>query len=61
MKNSYNQPETKERMIQERYREKENKVRSGPCSEDVWRVRGEGERVVGAFGMAKGGKGSEVE
>jgi hypothetical protein len=57
VKNSYNPRETKERMVQDRYREKEDKVRSGPSSEDVWRVRGEGERVEGAFGMA--GKGEE--
>jgi hypothetical protein len=57
VKNSYNPRETKERMVQDRYREKEDKVRSGPSSEDVWRVRGESERVEGAFGMA--GKGEE--
>jgi hypothetical protein len=51
-KNSYNPQETKERMIQDRYREKEDKVRKGPSSEDVWRLRGEEERVVGAFGGA---------
>jgi hypothetical protein len=54
--NSYNPRDTKERMIQERYREKEDKLRNGPSSEDVWRLRGEGEQVVGAFGM--GGKGT---
>ena len=52
VKNSYNPRKTKERMVQDRYREKEERVRSGPSSEDVWRVRGEGEGVVGAFGMA---------
>ncbi|KAF2830471.1 hypothetical protein CC86DRAFT_367227 [Ophiobolus disseminans] len=54
VKNSYNPRETKERMVQERYREKEAKVLSGPSSEDVWRVRREGEGVEGAFGMAPG-------
>ncbi|KAH7083304.1 hypothetical protein BKA63DRAFT_461608 [Paraphoma chrysanthemicola] len=54
VRNSYSPRDTKERMVQERYREKEERLRSGPSSEDVWRVRGEGEEVVGAFGM--GGK-----
>lgn len=57
VKNSYNQPEMKQRMIQDRYREKEEKIRSGPNSEDVWRVRKTGEEVKGAFGM--GGKDAE--
>jgi hypothetical protein len=52
--NSYNPREVKWRLIQERYREKEQKVKSGPNSEDIWRERGEGERVLGAFGMGKG-------
>lgn len=56
VKNSYNPRDVKERMVQERYREKEEKLKSGPNSEDVWRVRGEGERVVGAFGMGKEGE-----
>jgi hypothetical protein len=54
VKNSYNPREVKERMVQQRYREKEEKLKSGPNSEDVWRERSEAERVEGAFGM--GGK-----
>ncbi|KAH5895181.1 hypothetical protein HBI88_193760 [Parastagonospora nodorum] len=53
VKNSYSGRDVKERMVQERYREKEDKLRKGPSSEDVWRLRGEDERVVGAFGMGK--------
>jgi hypothetical protein len=51
--NSYNSRDTKERMVQERYREKEERVKAGPSSEDVWRVRGEREQVVGAFGAGR--------
>lgn len=48
-KNSYSSQETKERMVQDRYREKELKVREKPNSEDVWVKRGPGEEVKGAF------------
>lgn len=51
VKNSYNPRETKERMVQDRYREKEDRLKSGPSSEDVWRARGPNDRVEGAFGM----------
>jgi hypothetical protein len=51
-KNSYSGPDVKERMIQDRYREKEERVRSGPNSEDVWRKRGPGDEVRGAFSRA---------
>jgi hypothetical protein len=50
VKNSYNPRDVKERMVQQRYREKEEKLKSGPNSEDVWRKRGAAERVEGAFG-----------
>jgi hypothetical protein len=53
VRNSYNGRDVKERMVQERYREKEERLRKGPTSEDVWRLRGENERVEGAFGMGK--------
>jgi hypothetical protein len=53
VKNSYSGRDVKERMVRERYREKEEKLKQGATSEDVWRVRGENERVVGAFGMGK--------
>jgi hypothetical protein len=59
-KNSYNPREVKERLVQERYREKEERLRSGPNSEDVWRLRGEGEKVVGAFGMKERGREGET-
>lgn len=50
VKNSYNPRDVKEQMVQERYRGKEERLRGGPNSEDVWRVRGAGEGVEGAFG-----------
>lgn len=50
-KNSYSGQDVKERMIQDRYREKDDKLRSGPNSEDVWARRGPGEEVRGAFGV----------
>jgi hypothetical protein len=56
-KNSYSGQHVKERMVQDRYRQKEEKLRSGPNSEDVWSRRGEGEEVRGAFSRAM----SEVE
>jgi hypothetical protein len=48
-KNSYSGQDVKERMVQDRYREKEEKLTSGPNSEDVWVKRGVGEEVRGAF------------
>ena len=48
-KNSYSGQDVKERLVQERVREKENKLKAGPNSEDVWRRRGKGEEVIGAF------------
>jgi hypothetical protein len=61
-KNSYNTQEMKERMIQDRYKEKEERVRGGPSSEDVWRVRTQDERVVAPFGAGRvDGDGQDVE
>lgn len=51
-KNSYSGPEVKERLIQERYAEKERRLREGPNSEDVWRRRGVGEEVKNPFSLA---------
>jgi hypothetical protein len=51
-KNSYSGPEVKERLIQERYAEKEKKLKEGPNSEDVWRRRGVGEGVENPFSLA---------
>ncbi|RMZ73839.1 hypothetical protein GMOD_00004636 [Pyrenophora seminiperda CCB06] len=48
-KNSYSGQDVKERMIQDRYREKELTLKSGPNSEHVWRKRGPGEEIKGAF------------
>jgi hypothetical protein len=48
-KNSYSGQDVKERLVQDRYREKENKLKAGPNSEDVWSRRGKGEEVIGAF------------
>ncbi|KAF1845364.1 uncharacterized protein K460DRAFT_107977 [Cucurbitaria berberidis CBS 394.84] len=50
-KNSYSGRDVKERMVQDRYREKENRLKAGPNSEDVWVKRGVGEEVRGAFSM----------
>lgn len=44
--------EAKEAAVQDRYRDKEEKVRGRANSEDVWRRRMEGERVVDPFGRA---------
>lgn len=44
--------EEKEAAVQDRYRDKEEKVRGRANSEDVWRRRGERERVVEPFGRA---------
>lgn len=49
-KNSYSGQDVKERMVQERYREKEDRVKAGPNSEHVWTKRAPGEEVRGAFG-----------
>lgn len=56
-KNSYGPVDTKHRMIQDRYREKEEKLRAGPSSEDFWRIRGPGEEVRDAFGKKREGGG----
>jgi hypothetical protein len=48
-KNSRSGQDIKERMVQDRYREKEMALKSGPNSEDVWRKRRPGEEVRGAF------------
>ena len=48
-KNSYSGQDVKERMIQDRYREKELTLKTGPNSEHVWRKRVVGEEVKGAF------------
>ena len=39
----------REALIQERYRQKEEVVKSKPNSEHVWERRGQGERHLGAF------------
>lgn len=58
-KNSYSGPDVKERMVQDRYREKEEKIMKGPNSEDVWVRRGPGEEVKRPFGaLAEGVEGS---
>lgn len=49
-KNNYTGPEVKERLIQERYAEKERKLKGMPNSEDVWVRRGPGEEVKDPFG-----------
>lgn len=51
-KNSYSGPEVKERLIQERYAEKEKMLKNKPNSEDVWRRRGPEEGVVNPFSLA---------
>ncbi|KAF1944821.1 hypothetical protein EJ02DRAFT_452155 [Clathrospora elynae] len=48
-KNSYSGRDVKERLVQERYREKEEKLKGGPNSEHVWARREMGEEVKGAF------------
>lgn len=57
-KNSYSGQDVKERMVQDRYREKEKQLMSGPNSEDVWVRRRPGEEVRGAF---RAGTGFEKE
>lgn len=51
-KNSYSGPEIKERLIQERYAEKEKALKEKPNSEDIWERRGPGEEVRNAFALA---------
>ncbi|KAJ8114960.1 hypothetical protein OPT61_g3284 [Boeremia exigua] len=51
-KNSYSGAEVKERLIQERYAEKEKALKMKPNSEDVWRRRGPGEEVKNPFALA---------
>lgn len=48
-KNSRSSQDVKERIVQDRYREKERVLKSGPNSEDIWRKREPGEEVRGAF------------
>jgi hypothetical protein len=48
-KNSYSGQDVKERMVQDRYREKEDKLKSGPNSEDIWVRRRPGEEIKDAF------------
>jgi len=57
--NSYNGSDVKQRMVYERYREKELKVLSGPNSEEVWVRRKPGEEVRGAFTAGTGIEGEE--
>ncbi|KAJ4991937.1 hypothetical protein SVAN01_02532 [Stagonosporopsis vannaccii] len=51
-KNSYSGPEVKERLIQERYADKEKALKAKPNSEDVWVRRGRGEEVREPFALA---------
>lgn len=51
-KNSYSGADVKERLIQERYAEKEKALKSRPNSEDVWTRRGLGEEVKEPFALA---------
>lgn len=46
-------PERKAWAIQERFKEKEEKVREKPNSENVWRKRGPGEEIKNPFGRAE--------
>jgi len=39
--------------VQEHFKEKVDKVRGKPNSEDVWRMRGPGEEVKNPFGRAE--------
>lgn len=39
--------------IQERYREKEAKIKEKPNSEDIWRKRGPGDMIERPFGKAE--------
>ncbi|KAF2789275.1 hypothetical protein K505DRAFT_328343 [Melanomma pulvis-pyrius CBS 109.77] len=45
--------EAKREAVQDRYRDKEEKVRGKKNSEDVWERRGPGESIVGAFSKAE--------
>lgn len=51
-KNSYSSADVKERIIQDRYREKEKKLMGGPNSENVWQRRKPGEQAMGAFAVS---------
>jgi hypothetical protein len=51
-KNSYSGPDVKEKLVMERYAEKEKAIKEKPNSEDVWVRRGPGEQVQGAFSLA---------
>ncbi|EOA91988.1 uncharacterized protein SETTUDRAFT_18648 [Exserohilum turcica Et28A] len=44
-KNSRSSQDVKERIVQDRYREKERVLKSGPNSEDIWRKREPGEEA----------------
>lgn len=57
--NSYNGRDVKERMVYDRYHEKEIKLMSGPNSEEVWVRRKPGEQVLGAFTAGTGIEGEE--
>ena len=43
----------KELFVEERYREKEDKLRQGRNSEEVWEMRRDGEKILGAFAKAE--------
>jgi len=45
--------ERKAMAVQEHFKEKVDKVRGKPNSEDVWRMRGPGEEVKNPFGRAE--------
>lgn len=47
--------EAKEEAVRDRYRDKEEKVRGGRSSEDVWDRREEGHRRLGAFARCEEG------
>lgn len=53
LKNNFQSPEIKEQLVQQRYREKEERLRQQPNSEDVWKRRGKGEEVRNPFGRAE--------
>jgi hypothetical protein len=52
-KNSYSGADVKARLIQERYREKEDALKQKPNSEDVWTKRGPGEAIKEPFALAE--------
>lgn len=57
--NSYSGRDVKERMVQDRYRDKELKLLGGPNSEQIWARRKPGEEVRGAFTAGTGIEGEE--